>query len=342
LQFPYFDPIDTMRLEQLQAFLSVAETGSFQKAARLQRVTQSTISRQVRSLEDSAGMELLHRTTPVRLTVAGERLFPRARKICDEWSQGLQEIADLVGGKQSELCVAAIHSVCSHFLPTVLQRFHSDYGHVQLRVTSLGSDRALKVLRDGLVDIAVVMNNPLLTASADLAIEPLYEESVVVLMAANHPLSDYVSIPKERLAQYDHIIFKDGYGMQRLVQEVFAREGIELRAILELNTLDAFRGIVRQSDAIAILPASATLEACDDPTLTVRPIASSSILEPGLTRQVVLVTTVDRLLIPPVRDFYHLVRQHIPRLANDRLSELPMHSIQALNSLEFTQTAIES
>jgi DNA-binding transcriptional LysR family regulator len=161
-------------------------------------------------------------------------------------------------------------------------------------------------------------------------------------MAANHPLSDYVSIPKERLAQYDHIIFKDGYGMQRLVQEVFAREGIELRAILELNTLDAFRGIVRQSDAIAILPASATLEAYDDPTLTVRPIASSSILEPGLTRQVVLVTTVDRLLIPPVRDFYHLVRQHIPRLANDRLSELPMHSIQALNSLEFTQTAIES
>lgn len=104
-----------MRLEQLQAFLSVAETGSFQKAARLQRVTQSTISRQVRSLEDSVGMELLHRTTPARLTVAGERLFPRARKICDEWSKGLQEIADLVGGKQAELCIAAIHSVCSHF-----------------------------------------------------------------------------------------------------------------------------------------------------------------------------------------------------------------------------------
>ena len=337
-----FDPIDIMRLEQLQAFLSVAETGSFQKAARLQRVTQSTISRQVRSLEESAGMELLHRTTPARLTVAGERLFPRARKICDEWSLGLQEIADLVGGKQTELCVAAIHSVCSHFLPTVLQQFHAAHANVQLRVTSLGSDRALKVLRDGLVDIAVVMNNPLLTASADLAIEPLYEESVVVLMAANHPLSEYVSIPKERLAHYDHIIFKDGYGMQRLVQEVFAREGLELRAILELNTLDAFRGVVRQSDAIAILPASATLDAYDDPTLTVRPIAAQSLHEPSLTRQVVLVTTLDRLSIPPVRDCYHLVRQHLPQLATHRLADFPTPSIQSLSRLEFSPSAIES
>lgn len=223
----------------------------------------------------------------------------------------------------------------------MLQQFHADYANVQLRVTSLGSDRALKVLRDGLVDLAVVMNNPLLTASADLAIEPLYEESVVVLMAANHPLTDYVSIPKERLAHYDHIIFKDGYGMQRLVQEVFAREGIELRAILELNTLDAFRGVVRQSDAIAILPVSATLEAYDDPTLTVRPIASSNLLEPSLTRQVILVTTVDRLLIPPVRDFYHLVRQHIPQLATDRLADLPTHNVQALSHLKLTQMAIE-
>jgi len=319
-----------MRLEQLQAFLSVAETGSFQKAARLQNVTQSTISRQVRALEETAGTPLLHRTTPARLTVAGERLFPRLRKICDEWSLGLQEIADLLEGKQTELCVAAIHSVCANFLPTVLQKFHCDYADVQLRVTSLGSDRALKVLRDGLVDIAIVMNNPLLTAGADLAIEPLFEESVMVLMAADHPLTNYVSIPTARLSQYDHIIFKDGYGMQRLVLDVFAREGIELRAMLELNTLDAFRGVVRQSDAIAILPASATLEAEADPSLAVRPIASSRAGDPSLTRQVVLVTTLDRLSIPPVRDFYRLVRQYLPQLASTRLDELPTSTIQDL------------
>ncbi|MGD1903372.1 MAG: LysR family transcriptional regulator [Geitlerinemataceae cyanobacterium] len=331
-----------MRLEQLQAFLSVAETGSFQKAARLQCVTQSTISRQVRALEETTGMPLLHRTTPARLTVAGERLFPRVRKICDEWAQGLQEVTDLVEGKQTELCVAAIHSVCSNFLPIVLQKFHASYSDVQLRVTSLGSDRALKVLRDGLVDIAVVMNNPLLTAGADLAIEPLYEESVMVLMAADHPLTNYVSIPKARLAQYNHIIFKDGYGMQRLVHDVFASEGIELRAMLELNTLDAFRGVVRQSEAIAILPASATLEADDDPGLAVRPIATDSPDDPNLTRQVVLVTTLDRLSIPPVRDFYRLVRQHLPQLASDRIAELPTSTLHCLNSFSLAGSAAES
>jgi len=318
-----------MRLDQLQAFLSVAETGSFQKAARLRRVTQSTISRQVRALEESVGTDLLHRTTPARLTIAGELLLPRARRICNEWSVGLQEIHDLVEGKQSELCVAAIHSVCAHFLPPVLQQFHQAYGNVQLRVTSLGSDRALKVLRDGLVDIAIVMNNPLLTSSADLVIEPLYEESVLVLMAANHPLAEYASIPQERLAHYDHIIFKDGYGMQRLVQDVFSQQGIELRAMLELNTLDAFRGVVRQSQAIAILPASATLEADNDPTLTVRPLEWANNHGEGLTRQVVMVTSVDRLKIPPIRDFCQLVQQNLPQLANEQLAKLPIRLTHA-------------
>ena len=72
---------------------------------------------------------------------------------------------ELLQGEQPELCVAAIHSVCAYFLPPILQQFCSTFPQVQLRVTALGSDRALKVLRDGLVDVAVVMNNKYLTAT---------------------------------------------------------------------------------------------------------------------------------------------------------------------------------
>ncbi len=61
-----------MRLEQLQAFLSVAETGSFQQAARKCGVTQSTISRQVQGLEAEVGLSLFHRTAHAKLTVGGE------------------------------------------------------------------------------------------------------------------------------------------------------------------------------------------------------------------------------------------------------------------------------
>ena len=310
-----------MRLEQLQAFLAVAETGSFQQAARRCGVTQSAVSRQIQALEADLGVVLFHRAAQAKLTVGGDRLLPRARKICQEWQNAVQDVSDLVAGKQSELCVAAIHSICAHHLPPVLQQFCRDYPDVQLRVTALGSDRSLKVLRDGLVDLAIVMNNRFLTTSPEMVVEVLYDEPIKLLMAANHALTAYAEVPWEALSKYPQVVFKDGYGMQRIVQEQFERRGYTLRSVLELNTPDAFRGVVRQGEMIALMPETALVEAYSDPTLAVRailpsPAEANTLADPPLTRQVVMVTTRDRLQIPPIQHFYNLVIKSLPQQAN--------------------------
>ena len=302
-----------MRIEQLQAFLAVAETGNFGQAARKCGVTQSTISRQIQALENDLGLPLFHRSAQAKLTLGGEQLLPRARKICQEWELATIEFAELKAGKQPELCIAAIHSVCAHYLPPILPKFCQDYPEVQLRVTALGSDRALKVLRDGLVDVAIVMDNPLLTTSSEMVVEFLYSEEIEILMASTHPLTEYETVPTSELVFYPQAVFKDGYGMQRLVQDWFEAQNIKLKIAMELNTLDAFRGVVRQGQIIALLPRSALLEARQDPTLAVRPIAhlapaSVEKIE-SLTRKVVLVTSSDRLQIPPIASFCQLVRK---------------------------------
>lgn len=304
-----------MRLEQLQAFLAVAETGSFQQAAQKCGFTQSTVSRQIQALEAELNLPLFHRNAQAKLTIAGERFLPHARKICQEWRNAVTELSDLLAGKQPELCIAAIHSICANYLPPVLQQFCHDYPDVQLRVTSLGSDRALKVLKDGLVDVAIVMNNRFLTASPDLVVDTLYDEPVEVLMAANHPLTQYDRVPWAELAHYPQVVFKDGYGMQRLVQEQFQRQGVTLNAALELNTLDAFRGIVRQGKLVALLPQSAIADSSSDAALAVRATE-----DPVLVRQVVLVTTQDRLQIPPIQRFRQLVQTLISAQVPPQLS----------------------
>lgn len=323
-----------MRLEQLQAFLVISETGSFQQAAQKCGVTQSAISRQIQALETDLGVSLFHRTTQAKLTVAGERLLPRARKIWQEWQLAIQDLSDLMAGKQPELCVAAIHSICAYHLPPVLQQFCRDYPNVQLRVTALGSDRSLKVLKDGLVDLAIVMHNRFLTTSPEMVVQVLYDEPIKVLIAANHPLASYEAIPWEELAKYPQVVFKDGYGMQRIVQEQFERRGANLRAVLELNTPDAFRGVVRQGEMVALLPETALVEAYTDPTLAIRPLAiplpqdgaSDALIDPPLTRQVVMVTTRDRLLIPPIQHFFNLATQLLTQQANPL--SLPVGSVE--------------
>ena len=141
-------------------------------------------------------------------------------------------------------------------------------------------------------------------------------------MAAAHPLAQYESVPWPELICYPQVVFKDGYGMQRMVQEQFVRMGAKLQAVLELNTLDAFRGVGRQGELIALLPHSALVEARVDRTLAIRSIESnransqvsdlgSATADPTWTREVVLVTTHDRMQIPPIADFCQLVRQFV-------------------------------
>ncbi|MCG9893010.1 MAG: LysR family transcriptional regulator [Thermosynechococcaceae cyanobacterium MS004] len=322
-----------MRIEQLQAFLAVVQTGSFQRAAAQCGVTQSTISRQIQGLEEGVGMPLFHRGGQNKLTVAGDRLLPKARRIFTEWQDALTSITALKDGQQTELCVAAIQSVCAHYLPPVLQKFCQLYPQIQLRVTSLGSDRSLKVLRDGLVDLAIIMDNPTLIHPPETVVDPLYDEPIQVLMAANHPLAQEAVVPWYALAQFPHVVFKDGYGMQRLVQEQFKQLGLELNIAMELNTLDAFRGVIRQGNMVALLPQGALVESRRDPSLAVRDLAvasqdvqigqpqrEQSQREPSqreqpqpcaavLMRKVVMITTTDRLLIPPIANFRQLVQQ---------------------------------
>jgi len=295
-----------MRLEQLRAFLAVAETGNFQQAAQKCGVSQSTISRQVQSLEATVGILLFHRQGNAKLTLGGDRLLPHARKICQIWSTAEQELLDLQAGKQTELCVAGIPSACAYQLPPILQRFSKVYPNVQLRVTTLGSDRALKVLKDGLIDIAIVMNNPFLTASSEMVVEHLYEEKIQLLLPASHPLCKKESLIWKDLNNVPQAVFKDGYGLQRLVQDQFNRQGLRLHAALELNSLEAFRGVVKQGSLIALLPETFLVELTHDPDLVVR-----SLNDPCLTREIVLVTTSDRIQIPPIQYFCKLAAQMI-------------------------------
>jgi len=301
-----------MRIEQIRAFVAVSETGSFGQAAKLCGVTQSTISRQVQGLETHLNTALFHRQAQAKLTVSGEKIIPHAKRICQEWDKVEQKIQQLLQGEQPELCVAGIHSVCAYFLPPILQSFCQSHPQVQLRVTALGSDRALKVLRDGLVDIAVVMNNKYLTSTSEMVCKHLYHEPIQVLVSSSHPLAKKETVTIVDLAPYSQIIFKDGYGMQRIVQEVFAGHGYDLDVAMELNTLDAFRGVIRQGNFIALLPDSALQESKNDPSLSIIPIALkyNSPQPLQLTREVVLITTKDRLQIPTVKDFFDLVYEY--------------------------------
>ena len=130
-----------MDVRQLEMFRTVAEDGTFTRAAERLRVSQSAISRQVKLLEEELGGVLLHRgARRVSLTPAGELLLKMANRLHRDMQDVVSQISDTHGLRRGSLTLAGGMTVCMYILPGVLKKYRRLYPQVDLRVVSGASE----------------------------------------------------------------------------------------------------------------------------------------------------------------------------------------------------------
>jgi DNA-binding transcriptional LysR family regulator len=126
-------------LNDLRAFMAVAEHRSFRRAADLLGITRSTLSHAMRGLEDSLGTRLLHRTTrSVSLTEAGERLLGRLGPLIDDLDATLEEVAGAQGHPLGTLRINGSENAIRLLLQTVVPEFLARYPGVELDLVAEG------------------------------------------------------------------------------------------------------------------------------------------------------------------------------------------------------------
>lgn len=150
-----------MQIKWVDDLLAVAQTKNFSRAAELRCVTQSALSRRIRSLEDWAGVELVDRSTyPVQLTAAG-------RTFCDQGREALAALIELrTSLRQDEMMsgrfvrIIASHTLSVTFLPELLGRFQLLQGELKARVLSANIHDAAIALSEGRCDLMLIYNHP--------------------------------------------------------------------------------------------------------------------------------------------------------------------------------------
>ena len=122
-----------LNLNQLQYFVSVAETGSFTKAAAIHYISQTAITQQIRSLEETVGTKLVDRNSrPAVLTAAGKVLLKEAREILGKMDAALSKTREAATGLQGELRIGYTKGYEHSELPKHLRQFHHTYPNVLL------------------------------------------------------------------------------------------------------------------------------------------------------------------------------------------------------------------
>jgi DNA-binding transcriptional LysR family regulator len=194
-----------MDIAALQAFLAVAESGSFSRAAERIFLTQPAISKRIAALEQSLGARLFDRIgRQVQLTEAGRALLARAHHLLKDLDDIKRSISNLTGTISGELRFATSHHIGLHRLPAALQRFHETYPQVRLDLRFMDSERACAAVAQGELELAIVTLPP--KAMHPLTVTKVWDDPLDVVVAPNHPLADAGPVAATMLLDYPAIL----------------------------------------------------------------------------------------------------------------------------------------
>jgi DNA-binding transcriptional LysR family regulator len=242
-----------MEIAGLQAFLQVAEQGSFSVAAEKLYLTQPAVSKRIAALEQELDTRLFDRIgRKVSLTEAGRALLPGARKILEDVENSRRQIANLSGTVKGRLRIGTSHHIGLHRLPPFLKTFTRDYKEVDLDLHFMDSERACAMVSSGDLELAVVTlpSNP----SSELICTQVWDDPLLPVAATEHVLATQERINLEQLSQHAVILPGMGTFTRNIIQQVFSDQDLELKIALETNYLETIRMMVSIGLGWSILP----------------------------------------------------------------------------------------
>lgn len=254
---------------QLRIFITLAHCLNFSRAANELHVTQPTLSKLVREIEQAMGVRLFERTTrTVKLTTHGEDLLGVARRVMEDYEAGLSEIGQRVRNRSQSLSIAALPTLAATLLPDLVAQLRAEVPHAIVRIHDVVTDEVLDLLRARRVDLALtgveVMHK-------DLAYTEIFREPFA-LLAPRGWQPPCKAWSEAALAALPIISMPRGTGTRQLVETAFLRAGVPFRPQLELRDLNAIAQFVRAGCGIALLPRSAA-QMVRTPKLALHPLA---------------------------------------------------------------------
>ena len=239
--------------QNLKAFITVAELGSFSDAADRLYLTQSAISKRIALLEQQIGKRLFDRIArQVSLTEAGNELLPRARRILQEYENALQAINDLSGEASGTLRLAISHHLGLHRLPPILKQFAQQYPNVTLDIEFMDSEKAYEKILHGESEVAVI--TLALESHHNINSKKVWNDPLRFICAQDHPLAALKQPALQDLAEYPIILPGLNTYTGRIIQNLFQKEGIPLKAPMSTNYLETISTMVEIGLGWSVLP----------------------------------------------------------------------------------------
>lgn len=265
----------------LEAFLAVKDTGSFHLASERLNMSQSSVTRRVRKLEDALGTLLFERTTrDVRPTLAAKRLQLRAETILQDARETTAAMRDEGAAYAHQMArtvtLATIPTVISGLVAPAIRSFQAEGRKTRIRLMDLAANEVAEAVAQGEADFGIG-SIPMLEIATEFS--PLFSEPIVLALPVGHPFAMRDTLTWQDIGKEPLILPARGTGNRLLIDEALAKSKTLVQWTYEVGRTSTAIDLVSQGIGVAPLPKMALTGSSTD-TVVSRPLAAPLVSRP--------------------------------------------------------------
>lgn len=243
-----------LNIHEIHIFLIAAETENFSEAGRRLNISQPAVSMQIRSLEETLGMNLFHRSgRHIALTEAGQTLVPMARDLVARSIQIEETMASMQGDVVGLLKLGCSTTSGKYILPKLIARLRARHPQVQVVCHVSSRDMTLQMLLEGAAHIAI---SSLREPSKDIEYRPFVTDRVLLVVPPDHPWAKSQVIEPRKLVEANFILREEGSGTREALKDKLAWHNLSLdhlNVVMVLGNSEAIRMAVQEGIGVAFI-----------------------------------------------------------------------------------------
>jgi len=265
-------------LRQLRAFVAVVEDGSFTLAARRLFVTQSAVSHSLRTLEEQLNCKLLDRSgKKIAMTVEGELLLKRCKRVIFELDQASRDLDGLRRWGQTRIRIGAPHSLCHFIVPSVLREFRDCFPRCEPVIEAGDTTALLDRLADAELDLVVGLRP---RGRSDEGYRAMFHDRLAFVVSPFHPWVKDDEPVLETVADQQFIIYAKATETHRLIDDWLEKKGGRGKKPLVLGDMQAIKEMAKLGVGVGVVASWIAAREISEGSLR-----SVSLPEPGIQRE---------------------------------------------------------
>lgn len=243
-----------MELRQIRYFLQIAETSSFSEASRQLCVSQSTVSQQIKQLEDELGADLFIRDSHnVKLSDYGIQFLPYAKNIAEDVRSGVARIKDVAGLSVGTINIGATYTFCP-LLGKTIEEFMKEHKGISIKLTCASMEELMQMLEDGELD--TVLSYRPSRHFDNIESHILFNSNLCVTARRDHPLAGKDKVRLVDLEKFPMALPSRGLQARNEFDRLLFGQNYRFDVRLEVNDLNMLLDLVSRTDMITFLSAA--------------------------------------------------------------------------------------